>query len=659
MEPSGFDQEAFFCSICLELLKDPVTVPCGHSYCLSCVQGHWDKEDQKKLYSCPECRETYSPRPVLKRSTLLFFVVEQLKKTVEPCTAGPQDVLCDVCSGRKLKAVRSCLQCLVSYCEKHLQPHGNVAVLQKHQLVAPSHSLMENLCSQHNEVKKMFCRTDQQTICYICSVDQHKGHDTVTSASERAQRQAELPARRALLLQSLQDKKTDLKKLQQEAQVIRRSAQTAVQCSEDSFREMAFLEKRCSEVEQEIRSQEKSQLSQVQELQDQLQQDVTDLKRSVSELDTLSLSPDHNHFLQLYASLSTDTQGRVRARVRTGSQRYFDEVTRAVSELRENLQLTLEKGLTSVSSALRQTYSLIPASTITREALLQYSQELTLDPDTAHSRLSLSDRNRSVTVQREDHGYPDHPDRFSSRTQVLSRESLTERSYWEVEWTGKKARIGVTYGELQRKGASTHSGLGFNNKSWVLDCDQNGHSLWSNGVQTQVSGHVSSRIGIYLDHSAGVLSFYRVSDTSSSLLHKVSTTFTQPLLFGVGLNWFNPGDTVTLTKPGDNVTLTKPRPDKTKKRKASSKHLKSRKSRKCIVRLQNISTEEITDGSGDTGLWCVPMVWAVDLVEAEPGRAVIPNTLETQDNTVHSSIPLWLRQSCVFGFILVPFIEKT
>ncbi|XP_033842821.1 E3 ubiquitin/ISG15 ligase TRIM25-like [Periophthalmus magnuspinnatus] len=536
MAQKALDQEAFSCSVCLDLLKDPVTIPCGHSYCRNCVQQHWDQEDEKQLYSCPECRLSFSPRPALVKNIMLAGLVEQMKKTAPPaalCYAGPEDVSCDVCTGKRLRAVQSCLQCVASYCERHLQPHYEAAALQKHQLVAPSHRLQENICSQHHRAMEMFCRSDQQLLCSLC-VDQHKGHDIVSSASERAQRQAELPARRALLLQSLQHKETDL---QQEAQDIRSSAQTAVQRSNDSFRDMALLlDKRRSEVEQQIRSQEDTQLSRVQELQDQLQQDVRGLKRSLSELDTLDLTQDHNQFIQRYASLSPHTQSTEPATIHTGDRGYFEEVTRAVSKLRDTLQLTL-----SPVQVL-----LPPAELSSREDFLYYSTEITLDTNTVYKYLSLSDGNRRVTRMNQRQSYRDHPDRFSNRCQVLSRESLTGRCYWEVEWSGEcGVYIAVSYREIQRKGSSPECLFGFNDESWALRCDKTSPSFQFNKVKSQVSGPVGSRIGVYLDHSAGVLAFYSVSESTMSLLHRVQTRFTRPLYTGVG---FDSGDTAHFPK---------------------------------------------------------------------------------------------------------------
>uniref|UniRef100_A0A665U1I6 E3 ubiquitin/ISG15 ligase TRIM25-like n=1 Tax=Echeneis naucrates TaxID=173247 RepID=A0A665U1I6_ECHNA len=219
MEQKGVQLETISCSICLDPLKDPdpVTIPCGHSYCMNCIKFHWDGEDEKKIYSCPQCRTEFKPRPVLMKNTMLADVLEQLKRPrlqaapADHCYAGPEDVACDFCTGRKLKAVKSCLMCLVSYCEKHLRPHYESDKFKKHKLVEPSEKLQENICSRHGEVMKMFCRTDQQCICYLCSVDEHKGHDTVSAAAERTERQRELELSRQQIQQRIQDRDKDVK----------------------------------------------------------------------------------------------------------------------------------------------------------------------------------------------------------------------------------------------------------------------------------------------------------------------------------------------------------------------------------------------------------------------------------------------------------------
>ncbi|CAL8280003.1 unnamed protein product [Merluccius merluccius] len=186
-----------------------------------------------------------------------------------------------------------------------------------------------------------------------------------------------------------------------------------------------------------------------------------------------------------------------------------------------------------------------------RPALKKYACGLTLDPNTAHRELSLSEDLRKVKRVGEDQSHPDHPERFDSQVQVLCREGLTGRCYWEVEWRGG-VDIGVTYRGITRRGGGDDSRLGFNNKSWSLDCHDGGYTVWYNGSRTSIrlppSG--STRVGVYVDRPAGSLSFYRVSPgvggSSHTLthIHTFWTTFTQEdLLPGFG---FWPGSSVSL-----------------------------------------------------------------------------------------------------------------
>ncbi|XP_070690562.1 tripartite motif-containing protein 16-like [Pempheris klunzingeri] len=541
-------QETFSCPICRDPLKDPVTIPCGHSYCMSCIRTHWDGKEEKGIHSCPQCRQTFTARPVLLKNTTLAAVVEELKKTglqaapADHCYAGAEDVACDFCTGRKLKVLKSCLVCLVSYCEQHLQPHYESAAFEKHKLVEPSRKLQENICSHHDEVMKMFCRTDQQSICYLCPEDQHKGHDTVSAAAERTERQTELERSRLNIQQRIQDREKDLKELQQEVEAISSSADEAVEHGEETFTELIrLMERRSSELKQQVRSQQEAKVSRVKELQEELEQEIRELKRRDAELEELSHTEDHSQFVHSYRSLPALREDTHSSSINIRPLRHFEDVTAAVSELREKLQDALRDHWTNISLTVTQVdVSLPQPEPTTRAGFLEYAQQITLDPNTANRRLLVSEENRKVTVEGKDQPYSAHPDRFTDRYQVLSRESLTGRCYWEVEmkeggWWFGGFSVAVTYKSIRRDGKDSE--LGLNDKSWALYCGRNSYQFYHNSVQTPVSGPWSSRVGVYLDHRAGVLSFYSVSETMT-LLHRVQTCFTQPLHAGVQIYRF-------------------------------------------------------------------------------------------------------------------------
>uniref|UniRef100_A0A674B1E6 Tripartite motif-containing protein 16-like n=1 Tax=Salmo trutta TaxID=8032 RepID=A0A674B1E6_SALTR len=511
-------QDQFCCSVCLDLLKEPVTIPCGHNYCRSCIEGCWDQDVLKRVYSCPQCRETFTPRPNLRKNNMLADMVAELKKTglqaAPPpalCYAGPGDVACDVCTGtRKQKALMSCLVCLASYCETHLQPHYESPALKKHKLVKATSQLQEKICSHHDKLLEVYCRTDQQCICYLCTMDEHKGHDTVSPAAERNEKQRQLGMSQQKVQQRFQEREKDLKELQQAVESFKRSAQAAVEASDQIFTELIrSIEGRSSEVKELIRAQEKAQVSQAEGLLEQLKQEIAELRKRSTELEQLSHTEDHIHFLQ-----------------------YFGDVSKTVSELREKLEDFLKGEWTKISTTVNIVDVLLPPEPKTREQLLQYSCQLTLDPNTAHRHLSLSKGNRKMTNTDQVQPYPDHPDRFTNYRQVLCREGLSGRCYWEVEWSGD-VYTAVSYKDISRKGSDNI--FGFNNKSWSLQYYSGGYWFRHNNAVTKVSGPQSSRVGVYLDHKAGTLSFYSVSDTMT-LFHRVQTTFTQPLYPGFWLN---------------------------------------------------------------------------------------------------------------------------
>ncbi|XP_034065857.1 tripartite motif-containing protein 16-like [Gymnodraco acuticeps] len=542
------------CPICLDLLKDPVTTSCGHSYCMKCIKGCWDGEDEKKIHRCPVCRQSFTPRPVLLKNTMLAALVEELKKTGSPpapadhCYAGAEDVACDVCTGRKLRACKSCLVCLASYCDQHLQPHYESPVFKKHKLAEPSKKLQENICSRHDEVMKLFCRTDQQSICYLCSVDEHKGHDTVSAAAEakRTERQRELEGSRRNIQQRIQDGEKEVKLLQQEVEAVNGSADKAVEDSEKTFTELIrLMEKRSSDVKQQVRSQQKREVSRVRELQEKLEQEISELKRRDAELKLLlSHTEDHNQFLLSYPSLPALSEATHSSSINIRPLSYFEDVTAALSAVRDKLQDVLREEWTNVSPT-EVDVLLSAAEPTTRAEFLQYSQEVTPDPNTANTYLVLSEGSRKATFMEKRQSYSSHPDRFTGcYPQVLSRESLTGRCYWEVEWRGGGVFVAVAYKDTSRAGGG--SVFGHNDKSWSLVCKQNSYSFRYNRILTPVSGPPSSRVGVYLDHRAGVLSFYSVSE-AMTLLHRVQTTFTQPLHAGLYL-CYNCGDTAEFCK---------------------------------------------------------------------------------------------------------------
>ncbi|XP_052409604.1 E3 ubiquitin/ISG15 ligase TRIM25-like isoform X2 [Carassius gibelio] len=456
------DQNEFICPVCLELLKDPVAIPCGHSYCKSCITDCWDQEDQMRVYSCPQCRQTFSPRPVLGKNTILAEVVEKLKKTKLPfdCYAGAEDVQCDVCTGRKYKAVKSCLVCLNSYCQTHLEQHESFFKEKKHNLTDATGRLQEMICCEHDKQLDMYCITDQQCICVLCTKYEHKNHNIESAASQRTEKQKQLKYMQRTFHQRIQQRKKDLK---------------------------------------------------------QLREDV--------------------EFYKSFRSLSAPLESTDIPMIPFSSLFSFDGVRKSICQLRDKLEDVFNEELKKISERVTST-NMIPW---TRNDFLQYSHQLTLDTKTVNKFFCLSEKNRVITVTDTEQPYPDHPDRFDV-CQVLCRGSVCGRCYWETEWSGMCVCLSVSYKSISRKGEGTECVFGGNDQSWSLFCSPSRCLFWHNNIKTVLPVVSNHRIGVYVDHSAGTLSFYNISDTMT-LIHSVQTTFAQPLYPGF---WVYYGSSVKL-----------------------------------------------------------------------------------------------------------------
>ncbi|XP_016326975.1 E3 ubiquitin/ISG15 ligase TRIM25-like [Sinocyclocheilus anshuiensis] len=377
MAEARFSQDELMCPVCLDLLKDPVAIPCGHSYCKSCITGCWDQEDQMRVYSCPQCRQTFSPRPALVRNIYLAELVEKLKETklTADCYAGAGDVQCDVCTGRKYKAVKSCLMCQESYCQTHFERHEEFHSRKPHKVIDATGRLEEMICQKHEKHLEMYCITDQQCICELCTIYEHKNHDTVSAAAQRTENQKHLKETQKTFQQRIQQREKDLQQLREAVESHKRSAQTTVENSEQRiFTKLnCSIERSCFELMwlliPDIRAQEKAAVSRAEGRLERLEKKINDLRRRDAELEQLSHTQDQIQFLQSFQSLSAPPKYTDVNDDPFSSLFSFDDLRESVRQLRQKLEDSCKEELKKISD--RVTFTNIDIWT--RNDFLQYS----------------------------------------------------------------------------------------------------------------------------------------------------------------------------------------------------------------------------------------------------------------------------------------------
>ncbi|XP_069823796.1 E3 ubiquitin/ISG15 ligase TRIM25-like [Dendropsophus ebraccatus] len=498
------------CAICLSVFKDPVMLRCGHNFCRVCIGRVLDTQDGSGVYSCPECRKRFQQRPAPIRNINLHNVAERFLVT-QPEQAEITGICCTYCVDSAVPAVRSCLHCEASLCDKHLRAHSKSP---EHVLSEPSTSLEKRKCSVHKKMLEYYCTEDSACICVSCSLaGEHQGHrvEMLDEASEMKKKKLRN------IHQKLMNKREETEERVQSVEEHRRKAQEkaageaerVTALFTDIRRRLDDLEKR---VLSEISRQEKEESLSLSALIRQLEIKKDELSRKMRHIEELCNMADPLTVLQ-----EPDTGDLCDPEEGGGDEDTggHDRQPHDVDDLDVAVISDTFRTLCDIISGIR-IYGEVPAYIL-------------LDVNTAHNNLLISDDLKTVTRTLEKQNRPETAERFQYYTQVMSsRRFSSGRHYWDVEISRSVYwRVGMCYPSIDRRGDQSLTGN--NNKSWCMRRRYNEYSVIHDREVIWLPDNISSdRVRIYLDYEAGQLSFYELCDPIKHL-HTFTTTFTEPL----------------------------------------------------------------------------------------------------------------------------------
>ncbi|XP_076584775.1 E3 ubiquitin-protein ligase TRIM21-like isoform X1 [Chaetodon auriga] len=530
---SLMSEDQFLCSICLDVFTDPVTTPCGHNFCKNCITEHWNMNESCQ---CPMCKQVFKTKPELYVNTFISEMVAQFRQSAkqevsssssEQQVSKPGEVPCDVCTGTKLKALKSCLVCLVSYCETHLEPHLTVLGLKRHQLIDPVENLEGRMCMKHNKPLELFCKTDHTCVCMLCTVLDHKTHDVVPLREEYDGKKAELRKTEDEIQQVIQKRRLKIEELKQSVKL---SKEDDIKTAEGiqlftSLKES--VERGLDELIKTIEEKQKTTENQTEVFIKELKQEISELLKRSTEVKQLSRSEDHLHFLQSFSPLKDIPTTKDWTELSVPPASYEGTVVRAVAQLEETLSKEMKK---LIEAELKR--------------VQQYAVDVTLDPDTAHPELILSDDGKQVNHGDVRKALPDNPERFSSCVSVLGKQSFSSgRFYFEVQVKGKTEwDFGVATESIKRKGLITLSPEEGYWTIWLRNGNE--YRALDDLVVSLSLKSQPQKVGVFVDYAEGLVFFYDV-DAAALIYSFTGCSFTEKLF-----PYFNPG----LNDGGKNST---------------------------------------------------------------------------------------------------------
>ncbi|KAM6941258.1 E3 ubiquitin-protein ligase TRIM21-like [Lycodopsis pacificus] len=510
-------EDQFLCSICLDVFTDPVTTSCGHNFCKNCITEHWNTSDRCQ---CPMCTEVFNTRPDLRINTLLSEMVAQFRQSAQQKTSSseqqeskPGEVPCDVCTGTKLKALKSCLVCLVSYCETHLEPHLTASRLKRHQLIDPVENLEDRMCTKHDKPLELFCKTDQTCVCTLCPVLDHKTHEFVPLKEEYEGKKVELKKTEAEIQQMIQKRRLKIQEIKHSVNLSEEDADREKAEGVQVFTDLKeSVERGLNELINTIKEKQKRKEKQAEAFIKELEQEISELMKRSTEVVQLSLSEDHLHLLQSVQSSNIHHPPPTKDWTKVSiSQSYEPTVVRAVSQLEETLSKKIKKLLKAELKRIQK-----------------FAVDVTLDPDTAYPKLILSADRKQVRTGKVQQCLPDNPERFSVNACVLGTQSFSSgRFYFEVQVKRMTAwDLGVARESINRKGQVTLSPEDGYWTIWLTNGNKY-EALDDPSVLLSLKSQ-PQKVGVFVDYEEGLVSFYDV-DAAALIYSFTGCSFTEKL----------------------------------------------------------------------------------------------------------------------------------
>ncbi|RVE60286.1 hypothetical protein OJAV_G00179400 [Oryzias javanicus] len=474
------------CSICMDAFKNPVTSSCGHSFCQGCLGCHLKYVTRM----CPLCKTHINKMPEV--NIVLRDVTEHMNAAVQNrYTGAAGEVACDVCTTSKMKAVKSCLVCLTSYCSAHLQSHSSQR-LKGHRLVQPIKDLDARACLTHGRPYELYNKTQQACICVSCMKE---GQDDVVSIEDEwHKRKGQLQCTKVELEEKIERRKEKMEEVDAALNVCMDQLEYELSDVEAVFTEVFnILEAARAAAMQPLEERKRLLEKEAKGLKDELDAEIIKLLDAVVELEGISALEDHILFLQRYPSLANHDDMKDWTEVELDTSLSFGSMRKITEELIEKFQQELDR-----------------LSSIDLKRLSPFTVDVKLDPNTAHKRLAVSEDGKEVRDSGEDQEISDSPSRFDLFGSVLGLNSFSSgRSYWEVEVGNKTGwDLGVATRGAGRKGKLT---LSPENGYWVLvHYEEEKFAAMASVPLSLFLKEKPTKVGLFVDHEEGLVSFYDV-----------------------------------------------------------------------------------------------------------------------------------------------------